>query len=270
MPRSLPPPHADFLRGALAILRHDSRIVGVAAGGSYASDSMDEQSDLDLVIAVEPDHFASVLAERAGIAASLGSLLASFTGEHVGEPRLLICLYAPVPLHVDLKFVAVPDLAERVEDPIVLWERDGRVTTALAAGSAAYPGPDATWINDRFWIWVHYGASKIARGELFEAMDFLAFLRMVVLGPLALQRAGARPQGVRKIEVAAPTFVDRLSETVAQHDAASCAEALKAAVGLYRELRPNTISSGAAEDAATEYLEVTMRNIRRRSGGRPV
>ncbi|MEQ1907268.1 MAG: nucleotidyltransferase domain-containing protein [Vicinamibacterales bacterium] len=254
MPRSLPPTHGEFLRDALDILRTDSRIVGVAAGGSYASDSMDEHSDLDLVIAVEPEHFASVMAERTEIAAALGPLLASFTGEHVGEPRLLICLYAPVPLHVDLKFVAVPDLAQRVEDPIVLWERDARLTTALAAGSAAYPGPDLKWIEDRFWIWVHYGACKIARGELFEAMDFLAFLRMVVLGPLALQRAGARPQGVRKIEAAAPTFADRLRETVAQHDAASCAEALKAAVALYRELRPTTVSAGAAEDAATEYL----------------
>lgn len=252
--RSLPPTHRDFLQDALAVLRLDSRIVGVAAGGSYASDSMDEHSDLDLVIAVEPEHFARVMAERAGIAASLGPLLASFTGEHVGEPRLLICLYAPAPLHVDLKFVALSDLAERVEDPIVLWERDGRVTTALASGSASYPGPDASWIEDRFWIWVHYGASKIARGELFEAMDFLAFLRMVVLGPLALQRAGARPQGVRKIEAAAPAFADRLRETVARHDAASCAEALKAAVDLYRELRSTVVSSSAAEDAATEFL----------------
>lgn len=267
MPRSLPPTHRDFLHDALAILRIDSRIVGVAAGGSYASDSMDEHSDLDLVIAVEPEHVARVMAERAGIAASLGPLLASFTGEHVGEPRLLICLYAPVPLHVDLKFVAVPDLAERVEDPVVLWERDGRVTTALASGSAAYPRPDMKWIEDRFWIWVHYGASRIARGELFEAMDFLAFLRMVVLGPLALERGGARPQGVRKIEMAAPTFADRLRKTVAQHDAVSCAEALEAAVDLYRDLRADVVSSSAVEVAATEYLEVTTRNMRGRARG---
>lgn len=254
MPRSLPSTHRDFLENALAVLRDDPRIVGVAAGGSYASDSMDEHSDLDLVIAVEPEHFAGVMTARTSIAASLGSLLASFTGEHVGEPRLLICLYAPLPLHVDLKFVALPDLGDRVEDPIVLWERDGRVTTALAAGSAAYPAPDATWIEDRFWIWVHYGASKIARGELFEATDFLAFLRMVVLGPLALQRAGARPQGVRKLEVCAPAFADRLRETIAQHDAASCVRGLEAAVDLYRELRPESVRSGAAENVATEYL----------------
>jgi hypothetical protein len=31
-------------------------------------------------------------------------LLVGFTGEHVGEPRVLICLYGPPVLHVDLKF----------------------------------------------------------------------------------------------------------------------------------------------------------------------
>jgi len=262
---SLPPAHRAFLDRALPILREDLRIVGVAAGGSYASDSMDEHSDLDLVIAVEPAHVTTVTAERADIAAALAPLLAAFTGEHVGEPRLLICLYAPQTLHVDLKFVALPDVRERVEDPVVLWERDGRLTAALATGTAAYPEPDPQWIEDRFWIWVHYSSAKIARGELFEAMDFLAFLRMVVLGPLILRRAGAHTQGVRRIEKAAPALAERLCATVAQHDASSCLHALDAAVGLYRELRPPAMTSSAAEDAALEHLSVTRRMIHART-----
>jgi hypothetical protein len=52
---------------------------------------------------------------RAGFAGALGPLLSAFTGDHVGEPRLLICLYGPPLLHVDLKFVTPADLAERVE-----------------------------------------------------------------------------------------------------------------------------------------------------------
>ncbi|NRS94850.1 hypothetical protein DFH40_002566 [Clostridium beijerinckii] len=45
--------------------------------------------------------------ERIKIAESLGTLLSAFTGEHVGEPRLLICLCEPELLHVDLKFVSI-------------------------------------------------------------------------------------------------------------------------------------------------------------------
>ena len=72
-----------------------------------------------------------MLAEARQFAQRLGPLLASFTGEHVGEPLLLICLYGPPLIHVDLKFVALHDLEHRVEDGIVVWER--RLRSRLAS-----------------------------------------------------------------------------------------------------------------------------------------
>jgi hypothetical protein len=198
---------------------------------------MDDHSDLDLVIAVEPMHEDAVQGDRRTIAGSLGPLLAAFTGEHVGAPRLLICLYGPPLLHVDLKFVALPDAAHRVDECVVLWERDGRLSAALATEPAAYPAPDLQWIEDRIWPWVHYLAGKIARGELFETLDGLGFVRARVLGPLLLQRQGAQPNGVRRLETAAPAAVAALRATIADHDADSCVRALAATIALYRELR---------------------------------
>jgi hypothetical protein len=72
---------------------------------------------------------------------------------------------------------------------------------------------------------------------LFEALDFLSYLRSQVIGPLALAASGARPSGVRKIEKLAPDFTARLVATVAIHDRSSCISALQAAVALYLELR---------------------------------
>jgi RimJ/RimL family protein N-acetyltransferase len=256
-PSTLPPDHGAFLDRCESVLRADRRFVGVAAGGSYLTNAMDAFSDLDLVLAIEPAAYEDVMAERRSIAASLGSLLAAFTGEHVGEPRLLVCLYGDPLLHVDLKFVALADAARRVEDPAILWERDGRLSAALAEGRAAYPNPDPQWIDDRFWIWVHYVAGKIARGELFEALDGLAFLRGRVLGPLALERAGARPSGVRRIERDAPDAARLLQATVAVYDPADSVRALRACIELYRALRPSCVdakSSAAAESAAVRYL----------------
>ncbi len=134
-------------------------------------------------------------------------------------------------------FVSLEDAAARVEDPVIPWERDGRLTGALNQGVARYPAPDPQWIGDRFWIWTHYCATKIGRGELFEALDFLSYLRSQVLGPLALAASGARPSGVRKIETLAPDFTARLVATVAIHDRSSCISALQAAGALYLELR---------------------------------
>lgn len=265
----IPHPHASFLHRALPLLQSDRRLAGVAATGSFSSGTMDEFSDLDLVIAVEPDAMAAVTIERHHIAAGLGSLVAAFTGEHVGEPRVLICLYAgegeSSPLHVDLKFVSLPDVAARVDEPVVLWERDGRLSEALKAGEARYPMPDVVWIEDRFWVWMHYAALKVGRGELFEAVDFLAFLRARVLGPLALVEAGAQPAGVRRVEMEAPSRAAQLRETVAAYDPSSCIKCLYAAAELYRSLRRSVgdgrvIPNEAAERTAMAYLaEVASR-----------
>src|SRR5262245_37178745 len=100
----LPRLHAAFLRAALPRLHADDRILAGAAGGSVLTGAMDEYSDLDLIVALAPAAVRHVRPERQQSAATLGKLLAAFTGEHVGEPRLLICLYGPPLLHVDLKF----------------------------------------------------------------------------------------------------------------------------------------------------------------------
>lgn len=255
--------HQSFISSALPRLMADQRLVGVAAAGSWAEDSMDEFSDLDLIIAVESKHLAQVMSERQSIAASLGKLLASFTGEHVGEPRLLICLYDSPLLHVDLKFMSIADIEKRVDEPVVLWERDNRLSQSFASNIGVYPLPDEQWIEDRFWIWIHYGTGKIARGELFEALDFIAYLRGAVLGPLGLLRTGCKPSGVRRIEQLAPALAEDLRGTVALYEPESCYSALERCTEIYRSLRSATVTrSECAEEAAVEYLKVMrMRQV---------
>lgn len=254
---SLPAVHRQFLAQALPVFAADARLVGVAAGGSYLG-SMDEYSDLDLLIAVEPGLGLAVLSDARSIASALSPLLSAFTGEHVGEPRLLICLYGPPLLHVDLKFVSLDDLEERVEDPAVLWQRGDRLSEVLRGGTAEYPAPDRQWIEDRFWVWLHYAATKLARGELFEVVGFLGFLRQTVLGPLALERVGARPSGVRRLERHAPDFARSLERTVTSPETFGCLAALRASVELYVSLRRSSeleAPRAAAERAALQYLD---------------
>ncbi len=200
----MPLTHAGFLRNAARVLRKNERIVGIAVAGSLAESRADEFSDVDLVIAVEPLSLEEVLVEREAIAGTLGNLVAAFTGEHVGEPRLLICLYDDPVLHVDLKFVPLPEATPVVDNPIVVWDRNDRMKSVLRQRKGRYPAPDVQWLEDRFWVWVHYLATKIARGELFEAIEGLSFLRVTVLAPLGLMRLGLAAAGVRRLEDNAP------------------------------------------------------------------
>jgi len=263
---AMPDRHREFLAGALPVFRTLAALSGLAAGGSFISNRLDRYSDLDLVVVVAAESSPLAGADREAIAARLGPLLAAFTGEHVGEPRLLICLYGPPLLHVDLKFLPPGELNPRVEDPIVLWDRDGDVRLALAAGPAVYPSRDLQWIEDRFWVWVHYVASKIGRGELFEAVESLSALRRFVLGPLALQLGGVRPDGVRRIEDLSADTVASLVTTVAEYDAPSCYHALSNAIAVYRDQRaalasPSLVRRAAAEAESVAYLDAVGQTL---------
>jgi len=248
----------DYVRSFSNFLSSDNEFLALAAGGSWIDGHMDRYSDIDLVVV----HRSATLAlkKRKSVAESAGNLLACFTGEHVGEPRLLICLYDHPLLHVDLKFVYLPDIASRVEDPVVIWERENVLTNELKNSLAAFPYPDFQWIEDRFWVWIHYAATKIERGEFFETTTFLSFLQQTVLEPLALINNEQLPKGVRKLEMLLPqTDLQFLKSTMAEHNRSSCLQALLNAVQYYLDLRVSVMDSSVqfnrpAEKAVMDYL----------------
>lgn len=258
----VPLPHRQFLENAARVLRLDERMVGMAVAGSIAESRADEFSDVDLVVAIEPACFTSVMAERDSIAASLGNLAAAFTGEHVGEPRLLICLYDDPAVHVDLKFVPLAEAVPVVDNPVLIWDRNGRMEAVLRQREGGYPRPDVQWIEDRFWVWVHYLAGKIARGELFEAIEGLSFLRVTVLAPLGLMRLGLVASGVRRLEEKAPDLAVALVTTLADHDRDSLWMALEAAIGLYHDFRTGFPAEITLRGRAEAVALRTVRELR--------
>ncbi|MCC4249698.1 MULTISPECIES: nucleotidyltransferase domain-containing protein [Microbacterium] len=268
---SYPEPLSAALDRIVSAVSTDPRFEGVAAGGSLLNGTADEFSDLDLVLVVADAHYRDVMDSRVDLAAGWGRLLAAFTGEHVGEPRLLICLFDEPLLHVDLKFVTVADLDERIEDPLVLWERDTVITRRLATASATPLAVDPQWIEDRFWVWVHYGATKLGRGEIFETVDFLSFLRANALAPLASHLRGHEPRGVRRAETLLPDVVPALAGTIPGYDVCACVTATRRTIALYRQLReqlPLPVRRGIeAEAAAVRYFEMVAFAVAAKADG---
>jgi predicted nucleotidyltransferase len=252
------PLHSRFLGDTLPRIRRDSRVAGVAVAGSIARGHPDIYSDVDLIVVIDDEAFDAVMKERLALIGSWSALVAGFTGEHVGEPRLIITLVGPPLLHVDFKFVRASEFAERVEDPDILWDRDGDLAGSLAEHPPAAQSLDLQWIEDRFWVWVHYGATKLGRGELFEVIGFLGYLREAVLGPLAARRVGAPPRGVRHLESIAPNEARDLRTTLCGYDRHDAGQALLACVELYRKWLGDTGTAierrHQAEELAVQYL----------------
>ncbi|MCE7068163.1 aminoglycoside 6-adenylyltransferase [Dyadobacter sp. CY326] len=248
----------DFVDSFSKTTSSDNEFLALAAGGSWIDGRMDRFSDIDLVVVHQSQTLS--LDQKKALAESAGDLLACFTGEHVGEPRLLICLYDNPMLHVDLKFVHFHDMTSRVEDPIIIWERNNVLTKLITQSVAEFPYPDFQWIEDRFWVWIHYAAAKIGRGEFFETTTFLSFIQQTVLGPLALIKNKELPKGVRKIEMLLPEHdLELMKSTLADQNTKSCLAALRNAVYFYRTLRESVMPSSIkfnnrAEHAVMAYL----------------
>lgn len=241
-----------FAERAAAIVGDDPGAIGLAAAGSWLSNELDEFSDLDLVL-VTKHKVGGDKQRMMAWAQKFGNVLSAFTGEHVGEPRLLICLYDDPLLHVDIKFLTLEEFAFRVEDPVILSDVFGQLDQSLRVTTAEWPTPGYQWIEDRFWVWIHYGLTKLGRGEYFEAIDFLSAIRNMVLGPLLLISQGQLPRGVRKLEQHLPDpILQQLKGTLATHDRTTILKAIHSCIELYRDLRSNLYNSDIQLQTGTE------------------
>jgi predicted nucleotidyltransferase len=227
----------EFADKAKTILEPDDNVIGLAVAGSWLTNEIDEFSDLDLIL-VTRQKISTDKMLMLDYAKRLGNFLSGFTGEHVGEPRVLICLYDNPLLHVDIKFLTPDEFHSRIETPVLLIDKNGLLEKAISNSRAKFPYPDYQWIEDRFWTWIHYALLKTGRGEYFEAYDFMGFLRMVVFGPLLHIKNGNLPRGVRKVETdLGSEDLAKLKLTIPTYEKQSLFDSLRNAVALYRELR---------------------------------
>lgn len=241
-----------FIQHAAEIVKADDALLGLAVAGSWLTNEIDEYSDVDLIL-VTKEKISDNKAKMTAEARKLGNFLSGFTGEHVGEPRLLICLYREPLLHVDIKFLTIEEFDKHIERVHIVADTDGLLQRTLDAAEVQFPHPNYQWIEDRFWTWVHYGATKIGRGEYLEALDFLSAIRMMVLGPLVHIKNGNLPRGVRKVETQlAGADLQLLTNTIGANDKASLVAALRAAVTHYNDLRAALYGDDVVLDKATE------------------
>lgn len=255
----------EFAKNVVDVLKDDQTIIGLAGAGSWLTDEIDRWSDLDLVV-ITSENLNADKSKMLAYAERFGSLLSAFTGEHVGEKRLLICLYDDPLLHVDIKFVTLNEFHDRIENPVILLDRDNQLKNVIDNTNPEFPRPDFQWIEDRFWTWIHYGLLKIGRGEYFEALDFMGFLRMVVFGPLLHIKNNNLPRGVRRVETSLdPLDFESLQGTLCANNKESLLQSVENAINLYSNLRTNlfkdNISPNKAESAVISYFQNLKDNL---------
>jgi predicted nucleotidyltransferase len=220
-------------RAALA----DADIVAMVVTGSFATGDADELSDVDLRVYVRPGAVEGVVARVPDLAAAGGRVVALFVAEHLGIPTLTIVLYDDL-VHVDFDVVAADRAAEHNDGlpAVVLWEREP-ISDALPGTYAPEVAAGLRWLEARIWTWSWYIQSKVLRGELYEALDGLQYVRDQVLFRLLAFHGDRRPAGGRRAEAAVGEHRDPFARTVPTSlDPTSFLAALREEIDLYRRL----------------------------------
>ena len=254
--------HRRLLERAIARFREDARVAGLVVGGSLAHGAADPYSDLDLYVIARDEAHDELFAERDAAAEAVGSPLFGFVVDPLpGGSIDHIVVYEGL-VKFDFMYLKESDFepAPKWAGCVVLKDASGRVGSGVARSEGlAPPRPSADELlelNQKFWVWCWYVFGKILRGELWEALDGIHGIRTLALVPM-LDWAAERPQeGYRRLERKTDSeAVVRLEATVAGVEPDALHAALRAEIGLFRELRAVLFDRGGlAFDAKPEAL----------------
>lgn len=254
-------PHYNFVNIINETLKRDATFIGIAVGGSYMTESLDEYSDLDVHLVIADNQKALDFEEKKAMLAAVQKPLCCYPNGH--DARVIVCLYDfnPIILHVDWKWQTLTEFEDRVENPVVLFERDGLLTEVMSRTDFGYPIPNIHKQESRFWSWMHYVLSKIGRGEILEASDYLTEVRSCCIGPLLLLKNGMLPRRMRHAERLPASEWAMLSPSIQKEfSAKACFEATMGMIRLYQYLRESYIGPDFqplvdAEVACLRYAE---------------
>jgi hypothetical protein len=188
--------------------------------------------------------------------------VAVFVGEHLGIPTLTIVLYDDL-VHVDFDVISVDRAGEHNNDGLpvaMLWEKEA-ISASLPGTYEADVAANVQWMEARIWTWSWYIQSKVLRGELYEALDGLQYVRDQVRFRLLAFGRGHRPASGRRAEAVVGDRADAFTRTVpVSLDAAAVMEALRAEIDLYRQLADPLLSRYGV-DLAADARAVVLRAL---------
>jgi predicted nucleotidyltransferase len=231
------PVHRRRLEAVCRIAVSEPKVLGMLIGGSFASEDADPYSDLDLQFVVEDEEVEASAKVMRRVAERAGPVVAAFFAEHVGLPHMLIVLYRDL-IHADFEPVAISRVGSRNAGLAshVLWEWDGIVSSALPANYEETHAADLRWIEGRMWTWSWYVQTKVLRGELYEALDGLQYMRDNVLFKLLAMHREERPSAARRVEARTGEWTEQFADTLPVLSRESMMKALRASMALYQAL----------------------------------
>jgi hypothetical protein len=260
LPSTVTGPDRSFLQRLVDRARVDERVEALFLGGSHASGTADEYSDLDLYLITTDEGFERFRDERRDLMAALGELV--FLEEHEDFGFLLILYIYRDGVGGEMALAPVREINDVHSGPFeVLVDRtgvmDGRV---FRSGHLDERTRIEMVRRALMWFWYERANLDVAirRGHLWTAHYHLERCRERCLD-LAWIRARPEvwPGGHEKAErMLAAMTLERLAPTIVPLQREALRRASDAVTDFYREVGPEVATACGVEYPAT--LDDTM------------
>lgn len=200
------PEHRRLLERAVSHFQTDRRVIGLAVGGSIAHGGVDFYSDVDLQIVVRDADFDAAFADRDAAAQAVGQPLFRFIADHIpGGDQLYIVLYQEL-VKLDFSYKRTSEMKPnwRLANRPILKDSKGFMADVQHQSQglrSPTPAPETILVlHQKFWPWCWYVFGKIMRGELWEALDGVHWIRSMALLPMLDWVADRPHEGYRRLE----------------------------------------------------------------------
>jgi hypothetical protein len=195
--------------------------------GSLVEGTADVYSDIDIEVLLPGSPTPADHAWARAQVEAIGRLVAIFPATHIGLEHLIVA------------FVDVDDEVVKVD--IELTAAQPATSAEVPVGS---PGPDFADIHQKFTGWIWYTWTKIARGELLEAVDAIGGMRSLAVLPCLHAIHGLPYTGYRRLEERLPgPVLDCLRTTYPSRpdEPEEIARALLALCNQFAALQPDLV-----------------------------
>lgn len=258
------PDHRRVLQSILEHFYALPDVSGALLSGSTAAGNMDPHSDLDVgIVFADDDSRERVWQQRWQW--EIAPWFHRFDADHV-KPHFVIYLFEPG-VKADICLYTQDDLPGEGGAPYAIaWDVTRRLREHVAKANAAQK-PRVDWSNavhqdERFWSWMFYIATHVARGEYYTCATDFYMLREIVEAWHA-KLAGAHAFNARRVEFREPKhFRERIAQAFPSPEKESLRKASLALIKLQRELRPQVARvAGCAfktTDAAMAKIEAMI------------
>jgi hypothetical protein len=240
-----------------AVLEHFFALPNASGGilsGSTAAGGMDAHSDLDVgIVFSDDDAREEVWARRWDW--EIAPWFHRFDADHV-KPHFVIYLFEPG-IKADICLYTQHDLPGEGGAPYAIaWDSTRRLREWQARVNGA-PAPAVNWSNavhqdERFWAWMFYVATHVARGEYYDcAVSFYMLREIVESWHARLQNA--HKFNVRRVEFREPgNLRERLAQCFPRPERESLRDGSLALIALQKELRPQVASAAGCQWRTSE------------------